>query len=99
MPIINSITRKYSRNLQIVALQAQEAMSKETASRLIQKFQMNYPIIDKDEAKSLLYFIQKTYGWTGILPYMLIIKNGVTEYSFAGEVSHKELDSAVKSLL
>jgi len=43
--------------------------------------------------------MQTTYGWTGILPYMLIIKNGVTEYSFSGAVSHQELDEAVRSLI
>ena len=99
MPIINRVKRTYARNLQIIAIQAQDAMSKQTASRLIQSYQMNYPIVDKDEATNLLHFMQTTYGWTGILPYMLIIKNGVTEYSFSGAVSHQELDEAVKSLL
>ncbi|CAA6804060.1 MAG: Unknown protein [uncultured Sulfurovum sp.] len=99
MPIINNIKRKYAGNLQLIGIQAQEPMSKETASYLIQKFEMNYPIIDKDEGRGLLRFIQNTYGWTGILPYTLIIKNGVTEYSFSGAVSHQELDEAIKSLI
>ena len=99
IPIINRIRQRYSNNLQVLAFQAQEPMTKQTAYTLIQRFQMNYPIVDKDEAKGLLYFIQKNYGWTGVLPYILIIKNGVTEYSFPGEVSHKELDEAVRDLL
>lgn len=99
MPIINSIKRKYAGNLQIIALQAQEPMSKETSSKLIQEFQMDYPIIDKEESRSLFNFIQNTYGWMGVLPYMLIIKNGVTEYSFSGQVSHQELDEAVQNLI
>ena len=99
MPIINRVKQKYARNLQIIAIQAQDTMSKQTASRLIQSYQMNYPIVDKNEATNLLHFMQTTYGWTGILPYILIIKNGVTEYSFSGEVSHQELDEAIKSLL
>lgn len=99
MPIINRVKEKHVNNLQIIAIQAQDPMTKETASRLIQSYQMDYPVIDKDEAKSLLHFMQKTYGWTGILPYMLIIKNGVTEYSFSGSVSYQELDEAVQSLI
>lgn len=99
IPIINNINKKYIRNLQVVGVQAQNPMTKQTATNLIQRFQMNYPIIDKNEAQRLLYFIQNTYGWTGILPYILIIKNGVTEYSFAGEVSYQELDEAVQSLI
>ena len=99
MPIINRVKRQYEGNLQVIALQAQGTMNKQTASRLIQNYQMNYPIIDKDEATNLLHFMQTTYGWTGVLPYILIIKNGVTEYSFAGEVSHQELNEAVRSLI
>jgi len=99
IPIISRVKQKYARNLQIIAIQAQDTMSKQTASRLIQSYQINYPIVDKNEATNLLHFMQTTYGWTGILPYMLIIKNGVTEYSFPGEVSYQELDKAVKSLL
>lgn len=99
MPIINSLKRKYSRKLQVIALQAQETMSKEVASNLIQRFQMNYPIIDKDEARGLLYVMNSTYGWNGILPYILLIKNGVTEYSFSGEVAYEELNEAMQSLM
>jgi thiol-disulfide isomerase/thioredoxin len=99
IPIINRVKRQYAGSLQIIALQAQDSMSKQTASRLIQNYQMNYPVVDKNEAMNLLHFMQTTYGWTGILPYMLIIKNGVTEYSFAGEVSYQELDEAVSSLI
>ena len=99
MPIINRLKQKYSGDLQIIAVQAQDAMSKQTSSRVIQQFQMDYPVVDKDEGRDLLYFLQTTYGWTGVLPYILIIKNGVTEYSVAGEVSYQELEEDIQSLL
>ncbi len=99
IPLINNLYSKYRNNLQVIALQAQEPMTKHEASTLMQRHQMNYPVIDKDEAVPLLLFIQNTYGWTGILPYTLIIKNGVTEFSFTGEVSHQELDEAMRSLI
>jgi len=99
MPTIARLQQRYAGNLQIVAVQAQEPMSQSTVSMLIQQYQMNYPIIDKEEAINLLYFLQQTYGWTGILPYTLLIKNGVTEYSFFGETSYQELDEAIQSLI
>ena len=99
IPIINRIKQRYAQNLQVIAMQAQDPMSKQTASRLIQQFQMNYPIIDKNEAIDLLRFMQKNYEWRSVLPYILLIKNGVTEYSFSGEVSQQELDEAVRSLI
>ena len=99
MPTIAQAQQRYAGSLQIVAVQAQEPMSQSTASMLIQQYQMNYPIIDKEEAIELLYFLQQTYGWTGILPYTLLIKNGVTEFSFFGEVSSQELNEAIQSLI
>ena len=99
MPTIAQAQQRYARSLQIIAVQAQEPMSQSTASMLIQQYQMNYPIIDKEEAIELLYFLQQTYGWTGILPYTLLIKNGVTEFSFFGEVSSQELNEAIQSLI
>jgi len=99
MPTIARVQQQYAGRLQIVAVQAQEPMSQSTASMLIQQYQMNYPIIDKEEAINLLYFLQQTYGWTGILPYTLLIKNGVTEYSFFGKTSYQELNEAIQSLI
>ncbi|CAA6798389.1 MAG: Unknown protein [uncultured Sulfurovum sp.] len=99
MPFIKSMQRKYGQNLNIVALQAQDQMSQATAQRLIQRFDMNYPIIDKDEASRLLYFIKNTYGWSGILPFTLLVKDGVTEYSFSGKVDHQEFEDAIRSIL
>lgn len=99
MPIIHSIKRRYANSLEVVALQAQEPMSSQDASNLIQRFQIDYPIIDKEEARPLLYRMSNSYNWNGILPYILLVKNGVTEYSFSGEVSQQELDESVRSLL
>lgn len=99
MPMLAQIQRQYAGNLQIIALQAQDPMSPATASMMIQQYQMHYPVIDKEEASNLLYFLQETYGWTGILPYTLLIKDGVTEFSFFGEVSPQELNAAIQSLL
>ena len=98
IPIIKRIQRKYAHNSKIIALQAQAPMSRGESSSLIQRFQMNYPIIDKSEAASLLLNIQNNYEWTGVLPCTLIIKNGVTEQAFKGEVSYQELDELMSSL-
>ena len=99
VPIISSLRQKYANKVQVIALHAQDNMSPQMASRTIQRFQMHYPVVDKDENINLLHFIQKTYGWTGILPYMLVVKNGVTEQSFSGEVSHQELKEAIRDLI
>jgi thiol-disulfide isomerase/thioredoxin len=99
MPTIAQVQQQYGGNLQVIAVQAQDPMSQATASMLIQQHQMYYPIIDKEEAGDLLYTLQEAYGWRGILPYTLLIKDGVTEYSFSGEVSPQELNEAIRSLI
>jgi thiol-disulfide isomerase/thioredoxin len=99
VPFIKSIQRKYANKLDIIALHAQNKMNPITAQRVMQKFQMNYPVIDKEEANNLLFYISSTYNWNGILPYMMLIKDGVTEYSYSGDFTHQEVEEAVRSLL
>ncbi|MBU1668685.1 TlpA family protein disulfide reductase [bacterium] len=99
MPIINTIHNQYRESLQVIAIQAQERMDPSTASQLIGQYQMDYPIIEADEATHLLLFLNETYGWTGGLPFMQLIKNGVTEYTFPEGPSYEELQESVDSLL
>ena len=99
IPIIKRLQRKYSNTSQIIALQAQDPMGKAEAASLIQSRQMNYPVIDKNEAIPLLLFIQNHYEWTGSLPTTLIIKNGVTEQTFKEEVSFEQLDEIMRDLI
>jgi len=99
MPTLQRLQQQYAGNLQIIALQAEEPMGQSRASMFIQQNQMYYPVIDKEEATALLFFLQQTFEWTGILPYTLIIKDGVTEYPFSGPASYQELNEAIQSLL
>jgi thiol-disulfide isomerase/thioredoxin len=100
LPIINQIKRQYGSRLQVVSIQAQEKMTPSELHNIINTNQIDYPIIEGGDARSLLRFITQTYGWNGILPYILILKDGATEYSFAdGGVGYKELQESVASLL
>ena len=91
MPIINRLRAKYSNRFQVVAIQAQKPMSRSESSQLINRFQMYYPIIEKNQATDILYYLKNTYGWQGILPYGLLIKNGVIEYTYSGETDPEEI--------
>jgi len=99
MPIIQKIQQKYRGKLQIIAIQGQERMSRSTASRLIGKYNMNYPIIERDDAGEILSYIGDNYGWTGVLPFIQIIKDGSTEATFGdGGASYGELSEIIGSL-
>jgi len=99
MPIINNLRRKYGNRLQVIAIQAQEPMSPATANHLIQRFHMNYPVIDRDNAIDLLMFVKKTYGWMGVVPFTLIIKDGLTEHTFRGGKTESELENGIRDIL
>jgi len=100
MPIINQMRAKYGNSLQVIAIQGQDPMSPATSAKLIQQYSMNYPIIERDVAHELLLFISETYGWMGVLPYIQLIKNGVTEFNFGdGGVSAQELSKSIDSLM
>lgn len=98
IPIMNKLYRKYRGNLEIIALQVEERMSRREAQSLIQRHHIQYPIIPGDAAKNLQFTVQLTYGWSGILPYTLVIKDGITEFSYPGEVSYKEINRDISSL-
>lgn len=100
MPIINKMRSQFGSQLQVIAIQGQERMSPSESSALINRFNMNYPIIEKEEARDILVSIGSTYNWTGSLPLLLLIKDGVTEYTFSdGGVSYNELRESIQSLL
>jgi len=99
MPFIRSISNTYANRLKVISFQAQDKMNADESNRIIQNFQIDYPVIDRDEATGILKFISNTYGWNGVLPYFLLVKDGVTEYSFSGKVDQQEFESAIQSLM
>ncbi len=99
IPIMNNLRRKYGRKLEIIAIQVDGKMSPFQAKAFIRRHHIKYPLISGETATNLQYNIQNTYGWTGVLPFIMIIKDGVTEFSYRGEVSSQELNRDIKSLI
>ncbi len=98
IPVIKNIKKRYRNKVEVIAIQSQGRMGQYVARNYINKYRINYPIIEGEDATNLQFFVQSTYGWTGILPYTLVIKDGVTEFSYPGEVSYKELKTDLDSL-
>ena len=99
MPILNKLRRRYPNHLEIIALQVEGKMSTSQANALIRRHKISYPIIAGQTATNLQYHVKSTYGWTGILPFILVIKNGVTEFSYRGSVTYNEINKDIRSLL
>jgi thiol-disulfide isomerase/thioredoxin len=99
MPIMNKLRRQYQNNLEIVVLQVEGKMSPMQANALIRRHKISYPIISGDTATNLQYHVQSTYGWTGVLPFIMVIKNGVTQFTYRGSVTYNEINNDIRSLL
>ena len=99
MPIIHELYSKYRYQLGVIAIQAQDPMSRATAVRLMKQYRMNYPIIERDNASNLLSTLRSRFNWSGILPFTLIIKNGMVEYYIPGKISNYEFEDKIKSIL
>jgi len=96
---IKRIRNRYKGKLEVISIQAQDRMTTAEATDYINRNNIRYPIIEGDDATNLQYFIQKTYEWRGILPYMLVIKDGRTEFSYSGEVDYEDLKKDIDSIL
>jgi len=99
MPMMNRLRRQYRNRLEIVALQVEERMSPLQANAMIKRHQISYPIISGDTATNLQYHVQNNFGWTGVLPFMMVIKNGVTEFTYKGKVTYDEINADIRLLL
>ena len=99
IPTLNKIRGKYRGKIEIIAVQVEDRMSTSEANRLIRRHKIHYPIVPGESATNLQYNIQNTYGWTGILPFTMIIKNGVTEFTYPGTITYNEIRSDIHSIL
>ncbi len=99
IPIMNSLRQKYGKKLEIIAIQVEGKMSPFQAKAFIRRHHIKYPVISGETATNLQYNVQNTYGWTGILPFIMVIKDGVTEFSYKGSVTSQELNNDIKSII
>ena len=99
IPTLNKLRSKYRGKVEIIALQVEDRMSSAESNSLIRRHKIRYPIIAGETATNLQYNIQNTYGWTGILPFTMVIKNGVTEFTYPGVVRYNEINNNIRSII
>ena len=95
---LNRLRQKYTNRLEIISIQVDGQMGKKFANNFIKKHNITYPIIDKHGSENLQSIVKEKYEWRGILPYMLVINRGVTEYSYSGKIDYKRLHNDINSI-
>ena len=99
MPTINKIQNLYRNKLSVISIQATPPMTQEEAQRVIQEHNMNYPIVDQDEGKSILIYLRDVYKWRGILPYIMLIKDGEIEQVFKGaDTTFEDISQGIQDI-
>ena len=96
---LNKIRNEYKDYLQIISIQAQNRMSLPEANKIMKDYNIDYPIIEGKDAPGLLYHLQEAYGWTGVLPYILIIDNDIAQFSYIGISTYLETKESIDTLL
>jgi len=99
IPTFNRLRNQYRGKVEIIAIQVEDRMSSAESNSLIRRHKIHYPIIAGETATNLQYNIQNTYGWTGILPFTMIVKNGITEFTYPGAVSYNEINNDLRSIV
>jgi thiol-disulfide isomerase/thioredoxin len=99
IPTLNKLRSQYRGKVEVIAVQVEDRMGSSEASRFIRRNHIHYPIVAGETATNLQYNIQNTYGWTGILPFTMVVKNGVTEFTYPGTVSYRELRNDLNSIV
>ena len=93
---LNRLYKKYTNQLEIISIQVDGQMGKSFAKKFINKHQIKYPIIDENGSEDLQYSVRDKYEWRGVLPYMLVINRGVTEFSYLGKVDYKRIYNDIR---
>lgn len=97
IPHMKNLQKKYDKNFKLIAMQVQAEMSAEQMKAFKEKYGIEYTVIDLNEVKDFVSFIQYNTGWQGQIPFMVIFdKNGVVQKTYMGMRSEEELSSDIE---
>jgi thiol-disulfide isomerase/thioredoxin len=86
-------------SLQIIGIQSGSKGSDKEILKFAQKHNLNYPIINLDQAQKLINFAIEKTDWVGALPYKLLYHpKGTLSYKLYGVMDEKHLLKALGDL-
>ncbi len=96
--LLIEMQNKYQDKFQIIGVQVQGLVSDSTLEKFAKRYRMTYPIINREDAKELIIFIQINANWQGQIPYMLLFaKDGKLLQEYLGLISKQKLELDIKS--
>ena len=88
IPQLIKLKEELGDSFEVIAIEAQEHTIEES-KEAIKKYGINYYIVPGDTHKDFYRYLQKKYGWTGIIPLTIVIAKGGKVLAFElGEKSY-----------
>lgn len=91
IPELINLKKSLPYTFDVIAIEAQKHSTKES-KKLVKQYGINYHIVEGENQKEFYSYLQKQYGWTGIIPltivlskdgYVLAFERGSKSYSLS----------------
>lgn len=99
MPDLVEFQNIYKKSVQIIGMQSSSKRNDKKMTIFVKKHNLNYPIINLDEAAAIIVYVQDNTQWNGALPYKLLydFSNTLT-YKLYGMMDLKKLKDVITRL-
>ena len=92
MPHLIELQKQHKDELQIIAIQVQMPMNQDKIKEFIKKNNVNYPVINLNDAWDIVSFVKANTNWGGQIPFMMMFdKKGHLKNQYMGVVSNEKL--------
>ncbi len=98
IPELINLKKKLGDSFEVVAIEAQQ-YSKEESLKYIKEYGINYHIVSGDTQGEFYTYLQKKYGWTGIIPLTIVISKGGNVLAFELGAKSYSLSELMKAAL
>ena len=97
MPHLIELQKAHKDDLQIVAVQVQMPMELEDIKAFVKKNNINYPVINLNDAWDIVSFVKANTNWGGQIPFMMMFdKKGSLKHQYMGVVENEKLIKDMK---
>ncbi len=97
IPHLIQLQNKHKDEIQVIAVQVQMPMKIEELKSFVKKHEINYPVINLNDAWDIVSFVKANTSWGGQIPFMLMFdKFGKLKTTYLGLVSNDKIIEDMK---
>jgi thiol-disulfide isomerase/thioredoxin len=92
MPHLIELQKEHKDEIQIIAVQVQMPMEQGEIKDFVKKNNINYPVINLNDAWDIVSFVKANTNWGGQIPFMMMFdKKGYLKQQYMGLVENDKL--------